>query len=89
MYINNMPNVSSGIWEITLKVNSILISGLVFCLCGINWIYIREAQTATMERVTWEISVIRGSEWVHRVWTCPYFSDLSLSKFTLAMADHS
>jgi hypothetical protein len=62
MHISNTPKVSSGIWEITLKVNSVLISSLVFCLCGINWIYIRETQTAIVERLTWEISVIRGSE---------------------------
>lgn len=62
MYRRKVLKVSSGTWEITPKVNSMLISGLVFCLCGINWIYIRETQTAIMEGMTWEISAIRGSE---------------------------
>lgn len=62
MYINNTLKGSSGIWEITLNLNFILISSLVFCLCGINWISIRETQIAIMEKMTWEISVIRGSE---------------------------
>lgn len=62
MYINNMPKVSWGILEITLKVNSVLVSRLVFCLCGINCIYIREIQLALVERMTWEFSVIRSSE---------------------------
>lgn len=57
-----MPKVSSGTLEITLKVNSVLISRLVFCLCGINWIYVRETQLAIVERMTWEFSVIRSPE---------------------------
>lgn len=62
MYINNMPKVSSGIWEITLKANSVLISSLVFCLRGINHIYIRDTPGTIMERMTWECSVIGSSE---------------------------
>lgn len=62
MYINNTPKVSSGILEITLKVNSVLISRLVCYLCGTNWIYVRETQLAIMERTTWEFSVIRSPE---------------------------
>lgn len=62
MYINSIPKVSSGILEITLKVNSVLVSRLVFCLCGINCINIRETQLAIVERMTWEFSVIRSSE---------------------------
>lgn len=62
MYINNMPKVSWGILEITLKVNSVLVSRLVFCLCGINCINIRETRLAIVERMTWEFSVIRSSE---------------------------
>lgn len=62
MDINNMSKVSSGILEITLKVNPVLVSRLVFGLCGINCINIRETQLASVERMTWEFSVIRSSE---------------------------
>lgn len=62
MGINNTPKVSSGILEITLKVNPVLVSRLVFGLCGINCINIRETPLASVERMTWEFSVFRSSE---------------------------